>query len=144
MPPVGHIAIYDRSWYGRVLVERVEGFASPATWARAYNEINEFERDLVDWGAILLKFWVEIDREEQMARFTARAEDPDKQWKITDEDWRNRDKYPQYREAIEDMFRLTSTEFAPWTILESNDKLYARVKALRIINQALEARLKKA
>ena len=144
LPKAGHVGIYDRSWYGRVLVERVEGFASPATWARAYDEINEFERDLVDWGAILLKFWVEIDREEQMARFTARAEDPAKQWKITDEDWRNRDKYPQYREAVEDMFRLTSTEFAPWIILESNDKLYARVKALRIINQALQARLKKA
>lgn len=144
LPKAGHVGIYDRSWYGRVLVERVEGFASPTTWARAYDEINEFERDLVDWGAILLKFWVEIDREEQMARFTARAEDPAKQWKITEEDWRNRDKYPQYREAVEDMFRLTSTEHAPWIILESNDKLYARVKALRIINNALEARLKKA
>ena len=144
LPKAGHVGIYDRSWYGRVLVERVEGFASPSTWARAYDEINEFERDLVDWGAILLKFWVEIDREEQMNRFTARAEDPAKQWKITEEDWRNRDKYPQYREAVEDMFRLTSTEYAPWIILESNDKLYARVKALRIINNALEARLKKA
>ena len=144
LPKAGHVGIYDRSWYGRVLVERVEGFASPSTWARAYDEINEFERDLVDWGAILLKFWVEIDREEQMNRFTARAEDPAKQWKITEEDWRNRDKYPQYREAVEDMFRLTSTEYAPWIILESNDKLYARVKALRIINQALEARLNKA
>ena len=144
LPKAGHVGIYDRSWYGRVLVERVEGFASPSTWARAYDEINEFERELVDWGAILLKFWVEIDREEQMKRFTARAEDPSKQWKITEEDWRNRDKYPQYREAVEDMFRLTSTEFAPWIILESNDKLYARVKALRIINQALEARLNKA
>lgn len=144
LPKAGHVGIYDRSWYGRVLVERVEGFASPSTWARAYDEINEFERDLVDWGAILLKFWVEIDREEQMARFTARAQDPAKQWKITEEDWRNRDKYPQYREAVEDMFRLTSTEHAPWIILESNDKLYARVKALRIINNALEERLGKA
>lgn len=144
LPKAGHVGIYDRSWYGRVLVERVEGFASPSTWARAYDEINEFERDLVDWGAILLKFWVEIDRDEQMARFTARAEDPLKQWKITEEDWRNRDKYPQYREAVEDMFRLTSTEFAPWIILESNDKLYARVKALRIINNALETRLKES
>ena len=144
LPKAGHVGIYDRSWYGRVLVERVEGFASPSTWARAYDEINEFERDLVDWGAILLKFWVEIDRDEQMKRFTDRANDPAKQWKITEEDWRNRDKYPQYREAVEDMFRLTSTEYAPWIILESNDKLYARVKALRIINNALEARLKKA
>lgn len=142
LPKAGHVGIYDRSWYGRVLVERVEGFASPAEWARAYDEINEFERDLTDWGAILLKFWVEIDREEQLRRFEARAADPAKQWKITDEDWRNRDKYPQYRMAVEDMFRLTSTEYAPWIILESNDKRYARVKALRIINDALERRLK--
>lgn len=141
LPKAGHVGIYDRSWYGRVLVERVEGFASPSEWGRAYDEINEFERDLTDWGAILLKFWVEIDREEQLRRFNARAKDPSKQWKITAEDWRNRDKYPQYREAVEDMFRLTSTETAPWIILESNDKLYARVKALRIINNALEKRL---
>jgi polyphosphate kinase 2 (PPK2 family) len=119
----------------------VEGFASPSEWGRAYDEINEFERDLTDWGAILLKFWVEIDRDEQLKRFNDRAADPSKQWKITDEDWRNRDKYPQYREAVEDMFRLTSTEFAPWIVLESNNKLYARVKALRIINNALEKRL---
>lgn len=141
LPKAGHVGIYDRSWYGRVLVERVEGFASPKEWARAYDEINEFERDLVDWGAILLKFWVEIDRDEQLARFNARASDPRKQWKITDEDWRNRDKYPQYREAVEDMFRLTSTEYAPWVILESNDKLYARIKTLKFINRALERRL---
>lgn len=141
LPKAGHVGIYDRSWYGRVLVERVEGFASPSEWGRAYDEINEFERDLTDWGAILLKFWVEIDRDEQLKRFNDRAADPSKQWKITDEDWRNRDKYPQYREAVEDMFRLTSTEFAPWIVLESNNKLYARVKALRIINNALEKRL---
>ncbi len=95
----------------------------------------------MDWGAVLLKFWVEIDRDEQMKRFVAREQNPDKVWKITEEDWRNRDKYPQYREAVEDMFRLTSTEYAPWTILESNDKLYARVKALKTINAALEKRL---
>ena len=143
LPKAGHVGIYDRSWYGRVLVERVEGFARPDEWARAYDEINEFERDLVDWGAILLKFWVEIDRDEQLRRFESRAEDPARQWKITDEDWRNRAKYPQYREAVEDMFRLTSTDFAPWIILESNDKRYARIKALRIINNALEERLKR-
>lgn len=142
LPKAGHVGIYDRSWYGRVLVERVEGFTTPSAWARAYDEINEFERDLVDWGAVLLKFWVEIDREEQLKRFIAREQDPDKIWKITEEDWRNRDKYPQYREAVEDMFRLTSTEYAPWTILESNDKLYARIKALKTINAALEKRLK--
>lgn len=141
LPKAGHVGIYDRSWYGRVLVERVEGFARPKDWARAYDEINEFERDLVDWGAILLKFWVEIDRDEQLKRFIAREEDPSRSWKIVDDDWRNRDKYPQYRNAVEDMFRLTSTEFAPWIILESNDKRYARVKALKRINLALKKRL---
>ena len=98
---------------------------------------------MVELGAILLKFWVEIDRDEQLRRFESRAEDPARQWKITDEDWRNRAKYPQYREAVEDMFRLTSTDFAPWIILESNDKRYARIKALRIINNALEERLQR-
>ena len=142
LPKAGHVGIYDRSWYGRVLVERVEGFATTEQWARAYDEINAFERDLVEWGAILLKFWVDISPDEQLRRFQARQEDPAKQWKITDEDWRNREKYPLYRAAAEDMFRLTSTVFAPWTILESDDKRYARVKALEIIVSALEARLK--
>ncbi|HIW77199.1 MULTISPECIES: polyphosphate--AMP phosphotransferase [Gordonibacter] len=142
LPKAGHVGIYDRSWYGRVLVERVEGFATPAEWGRAYDEINEFERELVRWGAILLKFWVDVSPEEQLRRFHDREQDPAKQWKITDEDWRNRDKYPQYKSAIEDMFRLTSTPFAPWIILESDDKRFARVKALKIINEALEARLR--
>ena len=107
LPKAGHVGIYDRSWYGRVLVERVEGFATPEQWARAYDEINEFERDLVEWGAILLKFWVDVSSEEQLRRFQERQNDPAKQWKITEEDWRNRDKYSQYKEAVEDMFRLT-------------------------------------
>ncbi len=141
LPKAGHVGIYDRSWYGRVLVERVEGFASDEEWARAYDEINEFEQDMVRWGAVLLKFWVNISQDEQLARFKARQEDPNKQWKITDEDWRNRDKYPQYRSAVEDMFRLTSTPFAPWILLESDDKRYARIKALETINDALELRL---
>ena len=141
LPKAGHVGIYDRSWYGRVLVERVEGFATPEQWARAYDEINEFERDLVEWGAILLKFWVDVSPEEQLRRFQERQNDPAKQWKITEEDWRNRDKYSQYKEAVEDMFRLTSTTFAPWTVLESDDKRHARVKALEIIVEALEARL---
>lgn len=141
LPRAGHVGIYDRSWYGRVLVERVEGFASPAEWGRAYDEINEFEKELETWGAILLKFWVAVSPEEQLARFTAREMNPDKQWKITPEDWRNRDKHPQYDAAVEDMFRLTSTPYAPWMILESTNKYYARVKALRIINDALEERL---
>ena len=141
LPKAGHVGIYDRSWYGRVLVERVEGFASPEQWTRAYDEINAFERELVQWGAILLKFWVDVTPQEQLRRFEDRANDPAKQWKITDEDWRNRDKYPQYKAAVDDMFRLTSTTFAPWIVLESDDKYYARVKALRTINAALEARL---
>ena len=143
LPRAGHVGIYDRSWYGRVLVERVEGFASDDQWSRAYDEINAFERELVQWGAILLKFWVDITPEEQLARFEARQNDPSKIWKITDEDWRNRDKYPQYKAAVDDMFRLTSTTFAPWIVLESNDKRYARIQALRAINEALEERLHK-
>lgn len=141
LPKAGHVGIYDRSWYGRVLVERVEGFASPSQWARAYDEINEFERELVQWGAILLKFWVDITPEEQLNRFEMRQNDPAKIWKITEEDWRNRDKYPQYKMAVEDMFRLTSTTFAPWHVLESDDKRYARIQALEIVNEALEKRL---
>ena len=141
LPKAGHVGIYDRSWYGRVLVERVEGFASTEQWSRAYEEINEFERDMVDWGAILLKFWVDVSPETQLQRFEARENNPAKSWKITAEDWRNRDKYPQYHAAVEDMFRLTSTHNAPWIILESDDKYYARVKALRIINEAIEKRL---
>ena len=141
LPKAGHVGIYDRSWYGRVLVERVEGFATTEQWARAYDEINEFERDLVEWGAILLKFWVDIHPDEQLKRFHARQQDPAKQWKITDEDWRNREKYPLYKAAAQDMFRLTSTSFAPWHILESDDKRYARIKALEIMIAALEERM---
>lgn len=142
LPKAGHVGIYDRSWYGRVLVERVEGFASLQEWQRAYDEINAFERDLVDWGAILVKFWVEVHPDEQLRRFQERQDTPEKQWKITPDDWRNREKNPQYYQAVQDMFRLTSTTYAPWTLLESDDKLYARVKSLRTINEALEKRLK--
>ncbi len=141
LPKAGHVGIYDRSWYGRVLVERVEGFASPKQWGRAYDEINAFEHELVQWGAILLKFWVDITPEEQYRRFKAREENPQKTWKITEEDWRNRGKYPQYKQAIDDMLRLTSTTFAPWIILESENKYYARIQALRAINEALEKRM---
>ena len=141
LPRAGHVGIYDRSWYGRVLVERVEGFASPEQWSRAYDEINSFEYELVQWGAILLKFWVDITPEEQLRRFEARQADPTKIWKITEEDWRNREKYPQYKQAVDDMFRLTSTTFAPWIVLESDDKRYARIQALKAINEALEKRL---
>ena len=137
LPRAGHVGIYDRSWYGRVLVERVEGFASPEEWGRAYDEINEFEQELNAWGALLIKFWVAVDRDEQLRRFNERENTPEKQWKITPEDWRNRDKAPQYAAAVNDMFRLTSTEYAPCTILESTNKYYARIKALKTINDAL-------
>ncbi len=141
LPKAGHVGMYDRSWYGRVLVERVENLATPDEWSRAYDEINAFERDMVDWGAILLKFWVDVSPEMQLERFNDRTADPAKQWKITPDDWRNREKYPLYKAAIDDMFRLTSTTIAPWHILESDDKRYARVKGLRIIVEALRARL---
>ena len=141
LPKAGHVGIYDRSWYGRVLVERVEGLATPEQWARAYDEINEFEYEMVQWGAILLKFWVDVTPDEQLARFESRAADPLRQWKITEDDWRNRDKYQQYKEAVNDMFRLTSTRFAPWILLESDDKKYARIQTLEAINDALEKRL---
>jgi polyphosphate:AMP phosphotransferase len=141
LPKAGHVGIYDRSWYGRVLVERIEGFTSEARWREGYEEINNFERDLTDWGAILIKFWVDISQDEQLARFNARAADPLKQWKLTDEDWRNREKYPEYAAAINEMFERTNTPWAPWHVLESNDKRYARIKALRIIIEALEERL---
>ncbi len=143
LPKAGHVGMYDRSWYGRVLVERTEEITPPKRWAQGYDEINEFEHDLVDWGAILLKFWVDVSQDEQLARFEAREENPAKRWKITPDDWRNREKFPQYASAIDDMFRLTSTTYAPWIVLESDDKRYARIKALRIIIEALEQRLGK-
>ena len=141
LPKTGHIAIFDRTWYGRVMVERLEGFCSENDWQRAYNEINEFERDLTDSGVILVKFWVQIDKDTQLERFTERQNTPEKQWKITEEDWRNREKWDLYETAIDEMLQKTNTVFAPWTILESNDKYYARIKALKGIIEAIEAKL---
>ncbi len=138
LPRSGHICIFDRTWYGRVMVERLEGFCTEKDWQRAYNEINEFERQLTDWGAVLLKFWIHIDSDTQLARFTDRQNTPEKQWKITDEDWRNREKWPQYEVAVDEMIQKTSTKNAPWYIIESNDKKYARLKTLKIIIKALE------
>ena len=138
LPRSGHFAIFDRTWYGRVMVERLEGFCTEDDWKRAYNEINEFERCLTDWGAVVLKFWIHIDQETQLERFTMRQNTPEKQWKITEEDWRNREKWPQYEEAIDEMLQKTSTENAPWHIIESNDKKYARIKVLKILIEALE------
>ena len=138
LPKTGHICIFDRTWYGRVMVERLEGFCSENDWKRAYNEINEFERMLTDWGAVVLKFWIHIDQNTQLARFTDRQNTPEKQWKITDEDWRNREKWPQYEVAVNEMLQNTCTKNAPWYIIESNDKKYARIKTLKIIVKALE------
>jgi polyphosphate:AMP phosphotransferase len=142
LPKAGDFAIFDRTWYGRVMVERLEGFCSENDWQRAYNEINEFEYSLNQWGAVIIKFWLQIDPDTQLARFKEREATPDKQWKITDEDWRNRDKWPQYETAVDEMIEKTSTVFAPWHILESCDKKYARVKALKIIVTTLQNRLK--
>lgn len=141
LPKTGHVAIYDRTWYGRVMVERLEGFCSENDWQRAYEEINEFERDLSDWGAIVIKFWVQIDKDTQLERFTDRQNTPEKQWKITDEDWRNREKWDLYETAIDEMIARTNTKAAPWYVLESVDKKYARIKALEIIIAEIKKRL---
>ena len=138
LPKNGHVAIFDRTWYGRVMVERLEGFCSENDWKRAYNEMNEFEKELHDWGAVIIKFWVQIDKDTQLERFTERQNNPEKQWKITDEDWRNREKWDQYEMAVDEMLKKTSTTYAPWHILESVDKKYARIKALKIIIKELE------
>lgn len=141
LPPRGQIAIFDRSWYGRVLVERVEGFARPEAWQRAYAELNEFERQLVEFGTIICKFWLHLSPEEQLRRFEERQNVPYKAWKLTDEDWRNREKWPQYEEAVNEMLVRTSTPAAPWTIVESEDKRFARVKVLSTVVQRLESEL---
>lgn len=142
MPKDGHIAIFDRTWYGRVMVERIEGFCTKEEWQRAYKEINDMEKDLADAGAIVLKFWMHIDKEEQKKRFTARQETPQKQWKITEEDWRNRKKWDQYEEAVNEMLLRTSTEYAPWVVVEGNNKYYARIKVLQTVAEAIEKRIK--
>jgi AMP-polyphosphate phosphotransferase len=141
MPKAGHITIFDRSWYGRVLVERVEGFCTEAQWRRAYREINGMEQHLAHFGAVVLKFWLHINPDEQLRRFREREGMPHKQWKITDEDWRNREKLDQYREAVEEMLYRTSTSYAPWTIVESNCKRHARVKVLETVCKAIRKRI---
>lgn len=141
LPKTGHIAVFDRTWYGRVMVERLEGFCRENDWQRAYNEINEFEKELADWGAVIIKFWVQIDKDTQLARFNERQNTPAKQWKITEEDWRNREKWDLYEGAVNEMLQKTNTTYAPWHILESNDKRYARLKALRIVIESIEKAL---
>ena len=142
VPKAGHIAVFDRTWYGRVMVERIEGFCTKLEWQRAYKEINDMERDFVNAGAIVMKFWMQIDKEEQERRFKARQENPQKQWKITEEDWRNRDKWEQYEEAVNEMLIRTSTKSAPWIVVEGNDKYYARIKVLESVVQAVEDRIR--
>lgn len=141
MPKAGHIAIFDRTWYGRVMVERIEGFCREEDWKRAYQEINEMEAHLVNAGAVVLKFWLQIDKEEQKRRFEERMRIPEKQWKITDEDWRNREKWDQYELAVNEMLVRTSTTYAPWIVVEGNCKYYARVKVLRTVVEALEKKI---
>lgn len=141
LPPYGKIAIFDRSWYGRVLVERVEHFASGQEWNRAYDEINQFEQLLSQDRYVVIKIWMHISKDEQLRRFQERQSDPLKKWKITDEDWRNRSKWDMYEEAAEDMFRYTSPSDCQWHIVEGENKHYARVKTNRIIIKEIEKRL---
>ena len=141
LPRLGKVAIFDRSWYGRVLVERVEGFCSEADWQRAYSEINDFEDQIVRSRGILLKFWLHISQEEQLRRFEERQVTPFKRFKITEEDWRNRGKWPAYEAAICDMIDRTSTEIAPWTLVESESKYFGRIKILKTLVQRLEDEL---
>jgi polyphosphate kinase 2 (PPK2 family) len=140
-PEDKQIVVFDRSWYGRVLVERVEGFATPEEWKRAYREINEFERQLTDKGIMLAKLWFHVSLEEQLSRFEARQGTPHKAWKLTGEDWRNREKWDQYVEAVEDMVLKTSTRTAPWSIIEGNDKLWARIRTQEVLIDAITANL---
>jgi polyphosphate:AMP phosphotransferase len=138
IPRQGRVTIFDRSWYGRVLVERIEGFATDIEWRRSYNEINSFEEVLVEHGIVLVKFWIHIDQEEQLARFKAREETPYKRWKLTDEDWRNRDRWEEYAIAAHRMIQATDKQISPWVLVEGNNKPYARVKVLNAICEALE------
>ena len=141
LPRLGRFTIFDRSWYGRVLVERVENFCAEADWMRAYGEINDFEQQLADAGGIVTKFWLTITPEEQLARFKAREDSPYKSFKITPEDWRNREKAPEYDRAVCDMIDRTNTAFAPWVLVPANDKLFARIMVLRTLCERIEAAL---
>ena len=143
IPRAGRVTFFDRSWYGRVLVERVERFAADAEWRRAYAEINSFEQQLVEHGIVLIKFWLHISNDEQERRFQAREEVPYKRWKLTEEDWRNRDKWHAYERAVHDMIERTSTRIAPWVLVEGNDKRHARVKVLEQVAHVWERTLRK-
>ncbi|NMG65048.1 polyphosphate:AMP phosphotransferase [Azoarcus indigens] len=143
LPRQGKVVLFDRSWYGRVLVERVEGYCSEADWMRAYAEINDFEDQLVGAGAVVVKFWLAIGKDEQLVRFKEREAEPHKRFKITEEDWRNREKWEDYAHAVCDMVDRTSTEIAPWNLVEAENKYYARIKVLRTLCERLEAALGK-
>ena len=142
VPRGGRMTVFDRSWYGRVLVERVEGFTSHANWSRAYLEINDFEEQLTQAGVIVQKFWLQISKEEQLARFKAREDTPYKRYKITDEDWRNREKWDEYRDAVNEMLERTSAKHAPWNLIAGNDKRFARIQVLETVASALRGALK--
>jgi AMP-polyphosphate phosphotransferase len=144
LPGWGGMTVFDRSWYGRVLVERVEGFAEREEWERAYEEINDFERTLTDEGAIVVKLWLHISDEEQLKRFEARAGDPLKSWKLTDEDWRNREKRPQYEAAVEEMLERTDRPCAPWRVVPAESKRFARVEIIRLVRQEIERGMERA
>ena len=141
LPKAGHFAIFDRTWYGRVMVERVEGFCREEEWKRAFYEINEFERHLAHYGTVIVKFWIHLGKDEQLRRFEERKAIPYKQYKLTDEDWRNREKWDLYAGVVNEMIEHTSTNYAPWTILEGDCKLWARVKALKTIVEAIELKV---
>jgi polyphosphate kinase 2 (PPK2 family) len=142
LPGWGGMAVLDRTWYGRVLVERVEGFASEEAWQRAYGEIVDLETTLAAEGTILVKFWMHVSAEEQLRRFESRRKDPYKAWKLTDDDWRNRDKRADYEDAVEEMLERTDTPAAPWHVVAAEDKRWARVDVVRTVNEAIESALK--
>lgn len=143
VPEPGEMALFDRTWYGRVMVERIEKLTPDEDWRRGYDEIREMEKVWAEAGCVVLKFWLQIDRDEQARRFKERESDPEKEWKITEEDWRNRAKWPQYEEAVNEMIARTDTEYAPWIIVEANSKYYARLKVLETVIDALEKKVKR-
>lgn len=143
LPGWGGMTVFDRSWYGRVLVERVEGLASSEQWERAYGEIDAFERTLADEGAIVIKLWLHISSKEQLKRFEARAGDPLKSWKLTDEDWRNREKRPDYEAAVEAMLERTDQPHARWRVVPAESKRYARVAVMRVVIEEIEAGMRR-
>jgi polyphosphate kinase 2 (PPK2 family) len=142
VPGLGGFALFDRSWYGRVLVERVEGYATKQQWKRAYDEIVQFERHIVLEGVLIVKFWLQISPDEQLRRFEARAQDPLRRWKLTDEDWRNRDKLGLYNEATEEMFAKTDHQLAPWHLVSGEQKRWARVQILETLVERIEQGIK--